>query len=693
MYLSKIHLVNWRSYTDAMFEFRKPSSRRPLVLVGAMNGSGKTSLLVSLYLGLFGRFGLKYCEGFDKFSPDDSPHYREAISDFRRNMADPVEPTSIELVFAPTLQDSGEEEVRVIRRWFFTSANKPKQGDYFETIEMYRDGKVIKLLDVDAAHESLSKYLFPPHIMPAFFFDGEQAQMLVNNSGAPGIKKAVEVMFGTKVVDEVHEQIQRYLSTFHLQMGGKKQASQKEQELQAKCQARDEINKRIAYLQKQEIEMGEEKDRLDLERQRDQETLARLGGEKALDVRVISEAAVSAEHDKTSAERSLTESVRNLGLSLAISRLAVSILNRLKSEEIRETWERLRAGTLERADQVLAAAMPEPPSADELLGHLSIELRERVKERFRLALAQIYVPPPTGCANEYLLGHVKGEHRQSTIDLVTSVRRQRAADIRQKAKHLKDAREQYEDAVARSERFSALPREVADLAERISSYNNQIAEAIRKLTSIENEVRKLKGDLHAINKRIGELQEEIARLEPAQKRVAVAERIHRVVDELVERLRPIALSHLQDAVTRHFLSIADRRFAGGKIAFPISEEGAPVFEWPSGNTQRIDTMSGFERRSFGIAFSLSLAEITQKRVPLVIDTPLGNADSEYRPRLLSALTNVDLDQVIILTHDQEVNGPILDDIEGQVLQKFLVVFDQENRLSSVHANSYFGGAS
>ena len=48
----------------------------------------------------------------------------------------------------------------------------------------------------------------------------------------------------------------------------------------------------------------------------------------------------------------------------------------------------------------------------------------------------------------------------------------------------------------------------------------------------------------------------------------------------------------------------------------------------------IEMMSGFERRSFGIAFSLALAEITQKRIPLVIDTPLGNADKEYRRRLL-----------------------------------------------------------
>ena len=67
----------------------------------------------------------------------------------------------------------------------------------------------------------------------------------------------------------------------------------------------------------------------------------------------------------------------------------------------------------------------------------------------------------------------------------------------------------------------------------------------------------------------------------------------------------------------------------------------------------------------------------------MIDTPLGNADQEYRRRLLKALTNVDLDQVIILTHDAEVNGPLFEEIEDQVKQTFLIEFDQERNESIV----------
>jgi len=44
MFLSKLQLQNWRTYADADFNFNPPSDRRSVVLVGAMNGHGKTSL-------------------------------------------------------------------------------------------------------------------------------------------------------------------------------------------------------------------------------------------------------------------------------------------------------------------------------------------------------------------------------------------------------------------------------------------------------------------------------------------------------------------------------------------------------------------------------------------------------------------------------------------------------------------------
>jgi DNA sulfur modification protein DndD len=428
---------------------------------------------------------------------------------------------------------------------------------------------------------------------------------------------------------------------------------------------------------------------LERERRSAQEQLSKLGGSKAHDIKLIQEAMVRAEHEKEAAEKSVTDVARSLGICLAVSRLAPAIINRLEAEDLREKWERLREGAIDRSEQVIAVAMPEPAAADPLLGNIAEHTRRQVKDRFRKALEHIYNPPPTNCAAGYILGHAKGELRQKVMGTLARTRRLGSADIRNKCQRLKLARDGYEDAVARHDRLRDLPKEIEEHTEKLNGLNAQIAEAIKRLGAIDHEIKKLKGDHHALSAEIGRLQEEVAKAEPEQRRIAVAERVSRVLEELTEKLKPITISRLEDSVTTHFISIADKRFRGGHVRIP--REGMPYFEWSDRQTQPIETMSGFERRSFGIAFSLALAEITKRRIPLIIDTPMGNADTAYRPRLLKAVTNVDLDQVIILTHDAEVAGNLLEEVEDQVCQEFLVKYEAGSKESVVEPDAYFDG--
>jgi len=689
MFLSTLHLQNWRSYGDARFDFRAPSPRRPLVLVGAMNGHGKTSLLLGLYLGLFGRFGLRHAEGFSAFKDEDVSFYRGAIQKFRRNVAPADEPTTVEIVFAPATGETCEE-VRVVRRWFFTNDGKPRQGEGFETVELYVGGKPQRLTGgLDAAHDRLERLLFPAHFMPAFFFDGEQAQTLISQSGETGIKKAVEVMFGTKIVEEVQAQIKQFLTFAHGKAGGKRTVSVQQKALDQKLDERTARDGEIEELTKQLVTLEHRKQELEKAQRLLTESLARLGGERRGDVEGLHADAHRVEQAKLAAERELTDRARVLGLALAISRLAPAITNRLQSEAAREEWENLRQGVQVRGEEVLRVAMPEPPESDELLGHLSLPLRERVKARFGLALEQIYNPPPNGCAPDYLLGHAKGEMREKLVALVRDVGGQRADDIRACARRLKQAREELEDIHAKRGRIGDLPREVGDLSSRLSEVQTEIADTSRQLGAIERELHSKKVGLKDLSAEIGRLQEALAALEPEQKRIAVAERVHRSLEAISQELKPITLQRLQELVTRHFVAIADRRYRESEVMFPA--ESPPLLCRKDLPDQQIAMMSGFERRAFGIAFTLALAEITQRRIPLVIDTPLGNADNEYRPRLLNAVTNVELDQVIILTHDAEVAGSLFEAIEDQVSQTFLVEFDRDRAESVVSDGAYFAG--
>src|SRR6266566_3650344 len=58
MFLRSIQLRDWKAYASGTFDFPVPTKNRNVVLIGAKNGYGKTSLLEALILGLYGRDGM-----------------------------------------------------------------------------------------------------------------------------------------------------------------------------------------------------------------------------------------------------------------------------------------------------------------------------------------------------------------------------------------------------------------------------------------------------------------------------------------------------------------------------------------------------------------------------------------------------------------------------------------------------------
>ena len=51
MWISEIDLTNFKAYEKVQFSFPKPEPRKNLVLIGALNGHGKTSLLEAICNG------------------------------------------------------------------------------------------------------------------------------------------------------------------------------------------------------------------------------------------------------------------------------------------------------------------------------------------------------------------------------------------------------------------------------------------------------------------------------------------------------------------------------------------------------------------------------------------------------------------------------------------------------------------
>src|SRR4051812_14225204 len=131
MFLRSIKLRDWKAYANATFEFPTPTKNKTVVLIGAKNGYGKTSLLEALILGLYGRDGMDALaraitngdaeKSYDEFL--ERALHAQALEQGRTSI-------SIEIV----LEDE-QERLKVVRKWHFTPQGRHRRDQ--EDVQLY----------------------------------------------------------------------------------------------------------------------------------------------------------------------------------------------------------------------------------------------------------------------------------------------------------------------------------------------------------------------------------------------------------------------------------------------------------------------------------------------------------------------------------------------------------------------------
>ena len=137
MIINSINIKNFQTYFgNVEFEFDLPSDEKNVVLIGGLNGAGKTSFFSSIVLGLFG----KNAEGiiFERSSGeniDDS--YQAYLREVFSNEAKKVNDIEMEIALSITHE---ETSIKVVRKWWFDNSID-------EILEIYteKDGTVTPL--------------------------------------------------------------------------------------------------------------------------------------------------------------------------------------------------------------------------------------------------------------------------------------------------------------------------------------------------------------------------------------------------------------------------------------------------------------------------------------------------------------------------------------------------------------------
>lgn len=677
MWIARLELKNFKSFQHQVFNFPKPAEGQNIVLIGGLNGCGKTTLLEALYLGLYGadaashlaRAGLKD-DAYPKFL--GKALYGKAIETGRSDMMVTV-----------TIQRNAREGFEISRTWHFNNAGKFDD----EEVRVYElRGSQRNLKRKDEIAEIVSTHFVPAHLAPFFFFDGEQVKKLAESSRVEQIKLGMESLLGVVLLRDLRERLNQYQNNRSVGVAAVDEGKVKALE--------NEVKGLATQLDVAEGELTVIKESLSgLENQRDDcanrlKAIGGGGGDLASMQQVVEEIGqVGKQLDQTESELSKTLTEK-LPLQFVPRSLLEDFLLQLRAEDklIQSDFDRDRLSP--RKAKFLAEFLEATTPA--LVPPLEAAQEFSLKQRFDKAWEGMFSPRPDGCAEFIAHSYLTDKERRAVADSLTQVRVS-ANEIREMISSKLELEARKGVLEKRRIRISGLHDDglLNKLQDELASLNTLIAEKREGKGKLDRHVDFLRIETGQKRASYEKEHKKLVSANPLKSVVQKAERVNKVIDEILPALFKLKTKQLSRAVTSIFKEIAHSNQIS-KIE--ISETGEAVVTADDGTRLEFDRSAG-EDQIFATSFLAGLAKTSKFRAPLIVDTPLARLDSQHRSKILDFWMSDPDRQVILLCQDEEIGKTRYSQIKDRVGKTFLLettVVGGGVKKTIAAENKYFG---
>lgn len=633
------------------------SADTPVVLFGGLNGAGKTTVLESLLLALYGAH-----------TPGSSRRaisYEKYLDQLINHDADRANGASVELSFR-TVHDGQWRSFQILRSWAVAG------GKLRENLSVVRDGMPTPPLT--AGWTDYIETLAPRGVASLFFFDGEQIEAFADLEVARGlVSSAISGLLGLDLVDRLQDDL------LVLEKRKRQDAAESEQasaNLKAQQHRLEEAQSAEGAARHAVEDLQRE---LVTAKQRAEQTSARLAREGGERYRVADEVrarAAQAHERKTREAKALVEALAGLGPLALVQPLLDRTIEQAIAEQHQADNQTMAALLAERDSQLLELLRSQRAAA---------KIQQAVTDFLGADLEQ----RKNGDGVPAVLGTNPGlvalAQRLTTADLDG----ERAA-LQESVNQLAEAQEALDDA----ERMAASLQEdwaVKDTliahqtaADALAGTQGALTSAIRSLeeaTAARQQIeRTIEREFKDANKATL-VSHEAARIVQFSARAReTLERLRAAATERhVKRIEALILDSLQSLLRKDNL-IKDVRIDPETCAVDLlTLEGRPV---------RPRSLSAGERQLVAVSLLAGLARASGRMLPVVIDTPLGRLDQDHRKRLLQRYLPNASHQVIVLSTDTEITPEALNKLGSSVSHMIKIEHDASTR-SSVVREGYF----
>ncbi|MGW4271437.1 DNA sulfur modification protein DndD [Streptomyces seoulensis] len=641
MHLHNLTLHDFGAYQGRQSLDLRVKPKRPIVLIGGLNGCGKTTLLDAIQLVLYGPRAR--CSGRGNRSYDT--YLRESIN----RAADPQRGAELRLEFSITVEGR-PRTYEVARTWF------AKGKQVRESLAVTVDGKYD-----DTISETWAEHveeILPLEVASLFFFDGEKVEQLADpERAADVIEAAVQSLLGVRAVEQ--------LRTDLLALQRRQRLSQEDQgileqirDLKVKSQAAaQEVSDQSQLLAHATSHLDVAQAQL-AKIERDFE---RAGGRLYEERRGL-EAAKEATAERLAQTQKDLRGLAEGPLPLLLLRGELAALQEQSVREQEAAEARQVIGVLERRDAWLIDQLPDGvPAADRtaLKRKLTADRKKRAAAT-ELALDLSLSPDLP--------------QKLAALDEVLETDAARAAELLRSADRTVHELQQAERqlaAVPDEQQIKTLIEDRQQASEAVIVARAAVEQHRELVAEARSRHERLEADLERARQK---MVRTFVREEELQRVVAYADKARTTLDRFGEALLRKHISSLEVAVLRSFQTlmrksglIKDLRIDTNKFTLALTNRDEEPLD-PA-------RLSAGERQLLAISLLWGLAKVAGNRLPTVIDTPLGRLDSRHREHLVDRYFPHAGRQVLLLSTDEEIDEHLLQRLRPSIAHSYVLVHD------------------
>lgn len=630
---------------------------RPIILIGGMNGGGKTTIMDAIRLALYG--ARAQCSTRGNLS------YGDFLNQCVSRQTPPTEKARIELAFQ-VAEDDRLLDIRIVRYW----ERNPKDGK--DTLGILVNDWADKTL-LNTWDEYIEN-LLPLGISNLFLFDGEQVKELAEQETPPAsVFDAIQSLLGLELAERLAVDLDVLVSRKRREEASKIQLTAIE-EIEAN------LDRQQSEFDKITIDLANLEQKLQTAIEREQQAFDKFlqEGGKIADRGKELEREAQLITAKVEIHRQSLRELAAGSLPLALISPLLERVSLQAASELRHQRGIAALDLLVERDRRLLDYLQQQQvlvtQITEIQAFLESENNRIASDTISIEPAWLDAEPETIEQLDNIMKYDLDRDRYKFSELQSQLVKLEAdldfvdRQIAEAASPEEYARLKHQEVTARAI-VSQLKAEQIDANRRHQELDRAIAKTRQELANYTENNIKLKNDRHIIDS--------IAKVKTTLqlfKEKLTLKKINRLENEVTECFR--YLLHKSELVYR--VTIDSTTFT---LALHDRE----------GQLLPKHRLSAGEKQLLAIALLWGLARVSGRQLPIAIDTPLGRLDSSHRTNLIERYFPAASEQVILLSTDTEIAETEVTNLRAQaaITREYLLHHDPLQQRTEVRSGYFW----